>query len=213
MCLPCRARGDPDTLDVRLRPGLCASLTQREHQVADAVAAGLTNSAVATALSIAVKTVECHLGHIYAKLGVSSGAELAATITVNALPTRAGASWRSLTAREQQVAMAVGTGLSTRQAARRLYLSPKTVEFHLGRVYRKLRIVSRRQLPAIVGFHMVSGLAAWCDPTDSERCPYHVAESEDFSPTALVRFDRPLSCYLGCAPSGIRTQNLRIRSP
>jgi DNA-binding CsgD family transcriptional regulator len=83
-------------------------------------------------LSIAVKTVECHLSHIYAKLGVSSGPELAATMGVNALPIDAGTSWSSLTAREQQVAVAVGVGLSTRQAARRLYLSPRTVEFHFG---------------------------------------------------------------------------------
>ena len=169
---------------------LCASLTQREHEVAVAVAAGFTNIAVATALSIAVKTVECHLGHIYAKLGVSSGAGLAATMGVNVLPTEARKSWSSLTAREQQVAVAVGTGLSTRQAARRLYLSPKTVEFHLGRVYRKLRIASRRQLPAILANHAVNGLAAQCDPACSERGLFEVGDTADCSPTTLAPFDR-----------------------
>jgi DNA-binding CsgD family transcriptional regulator len=31
-----------------------------------------------------------------------------------------------------------------------MYLSPKTIEFHLGRVYRKLGISSRTQLAALV---------------------------------------------------------------
>jgi DNA-binding NarL/FixJ family response regulator len=190
MNLPYRGRGHPDAPDVHLRFDLCASLTQREHQVADAVAAGFTNIAVATALSIAVKTVECHLGHIYTKLGVSSGAGLAATIGVNVLPTEARTLWSSLTATEQQVAVAVGTGLSTRQAARRLYLSPKTVEFHLGRVYRKLHIASRRQLSAVLGFHVVNGLAAQCDPAGSERGLFEAADTADCSPTTLVPFER-----------------------
>jgi DNA-binding NarL/FixJ family response regulator len=185
MCLPGRARGDPDGPDVRLRLDLCVSLTQREHQVAEAVAAGFTNIAVATTLSIAVKTVECHLGHIYAKLGVSSGAGLAATMGVDALPTEERTSWSSLTAREQQVALAVGSGLSTRQAARRLYLSTKTVEFHLGRFYRKLRIASRRQLPAILAFHIVKAMAVHCETAGSEHRDFEVADSADCNPPTV----------------------------
>ena len=43
----------------------------------------------------------------------------------------------------------VGAGMSNRLAASQLYLylSPKTVEFHLGRIYRKLGVTSRCQLP------------------------------------------------------------------
>lgn len=43
---------------------------------------------------------------------------------------------------------AVARGLSNRQAAAELFLSPKTVEFHLGQIYRKLGVRSRTQLAA-----------------------------------------------------------------
>ncbi len=52
----------------------------------------------------------------------------------------------ALTASERRVAEVVRTGATNRQVADRLYLSPKTVEMHLGRVYRKLGIGSRREL-------------------------------------------------------------------
>jgi DNA-binding CsgD family transcriptional regulator len=51
-----------------------------------------------------------------------------------------------LTPRELQVALDLASGLTTREAAAKLYLSPKTVEYHLRSVYRKLGIASRAQL-------------------------------------------------------------------
>ena len=57
----------------------------------------------------------------------------------------------SLTAAERRVADAAATGASNREIAARLFLSPKTVEMHLGRVYRKLDIGSRRELPGALG--------------------------------------------------------------
>jgi DNA-binding CsgD family transcriptional regulator len=51
-----------------------------------------------------------------------------------------------LTAEEQRVAMLVAHGATIREAATQLFLSPKTIEAHLGRVYRKLRIHNRAQL-------------------------------------------------------------------
>jgi len=53
-------------------------LTPQEHAVARLVAQGLTNRQVAADLVVSVKTVEYHLSHCYAKLGVSSRAQLAA---------------------------------------------------------------------------------------------------------------------------------------
>ena len=44
---------------------------------------------------------------------------------------------------ERRVAAAAADGLSTREVASKLFLSPKTVEFHLSRIYRKLGIRSR----------------------------------------------------------------------
>ncbi len=54
----------------------------------------------------------------------------------------------ALTAQELQVALAVARDLSNKQVAAELYLSPKTVEFHLGNAYRKLGIRSRTGLSA-----------------------------------------------------------------
>jgi DNA-binding CsgD family transcriptional regulator len=51
-----------------------------------------------------------------------------------------------LTARERQIAYLASTGLTNRQIAKRLYLSPKTVEVHLSRVYAKLGIATRAAL-------------------------------------------------------------------
>jgi DNA-binding CsgD family transcriptional regulator len=51
-----------------------------------------------------------------------------------------------LTSRERAVARLAAAGLTNQQAAARLYVSVKTVEYHLAQVYAKLGITSRRQL-------------------------------------------------------------------
>jgi DNA-binding CsgD family transcriptional regulator len=56
------------------------SLTPTERRVAELAASGLTNRQVAEALFVTVKTVETHLGRVYAKLGIGARAELAARI-------------------------------------------------------------------------------------------------------------------------------------
>ncbi len=55
-------------------------LTPQEVIVAQLVAGGLTNREVAQRLSVSVKTIGYHLGHVYAKLGVKSRVELARKI-------------------------------------------------------------------------------------------------------------------------------------
>jgi DNA-binding CsgD family transcriptional regulator len=51
-----------------------------------------------------------------------------------------------LTPQETQVALLVAGGATNRDAAASLFVTPKTIEFHLGRIYRKLGIRSRTQL-------------------------------------------------------------------
>jgi DNA-binding CsgD family transcriptional regulator len=51
-----------------------------------------------------------------------------------------------LTPQELQVALQVAEGKTNREVGAALFLSPKTVEFHLARVYRKLDIGSRAAL-------------------------------------------------------------------
>jgi DNA-binding CsgD family transcriptional regulator len=52
----------------------------------------------------------------------------------------------SLTPREMQVALAVAEGATNQETAAALYLTPKTVEYHLTRVYSKLGVRSRAEL-------------------------------------------------------------------
>jgi DNA-binding CsgD family transcriptional regulator len=48
------------------------------------------------------------------------------------------------------VALAVASGATSRQVAAELFLSPKTIEYHLTRAYRKLGIRSRAELATAV---------------------------------------------------------------
>jgi DNA-binding CsgD family transcriptional regulator len=51
-----------------------------------------------------------------------------------------------LTPQELQIALLLAAGKTTREAAAALFLSPKTVEYHLRHVYRELGIHSREEL-------------------------------------------------------------------
>jgi sigma-54 dependent transcriptional regulator, acetoin dehydrogenase operon transcriptional activator AcoR len=61
--------------------------------------------------------------------------------------------WDSLTPTEWSVAEQVATGLTNREAAERLFLSPHTVGFHLRTIYRKLEIGSRVELARLMVEH------------------------------------------------------------
>jgi ATP/maltotriose-dependent transcriptional regulator MalT len=61
---------------------------------------------------------------------------------------------KRLTAQELQVALAVAEGATNREAAAALFLSPKTIEFHLGNIYRKLGIRSRAELARVIVPHV-----------------------------------------------------------
>ena len=60
---------------------------------------------------------------------------------------------QQLTPQELQVALTLAEGTTTREAAARLYLSPKTVEYHLRHVYDKLEIRTRDELRAALTAH------------------------------------------------------------
>jgi DNA-binding CsgD family transcriptional regulator len=72
----------------------------------------------------------------------------------------------TLTAQERQVAEAAAAGLTNAAIARRMYLSPKTIELHLTHVYRKLGITGRAGLVDALPVHSVVGrpgtLSAGC---------------------------------------------------
>ncbi|MFE5702787.1 protein kinase [Rhodococcus koreensis] len=60
--------------------GTSGGLTKREREVADLVAKGLTNQAIATRLVISPRTAQGHVEHILAKLGFTSRTQVAAWV-------------------------------------------------------------------------------------------------------------------------------------
>jgi non-specific serine/threonine protein kinase len=69
------AAADDDELPAA--PDLPGPLTEREREIAVLVAEGMSNRDIARQLAIAKRTVDAHLGHIFAKLGISSRVRLA----------------------------------------------------------------------------------------------------------------------------------------
>ncbi len=73
---------------------------------------------------------------------------------VKSAPGRGGESSRTrldtLTEREQVVARLVASGMTNREVATELYLSVKAIDYHLGNIFAKLGVRSRRQLPAVL---------------------------------------------------------------
>jgi DNA-binding CsgD family transcriptional regulator len=73
-----------------------------------------------------------------------------ARVEVNrASPVRRGAA--GLTAAERRVAELAATGITNREMAAALFISPKTVEANLSCIYRKLNIHSRAELGRVMG--------------------------------------------------------------
>ncbi len=69
-------------------PRSAGSLSRRESEVADLVAAGLTNRAIAERLFLAERTVESHVDHILTKTGLRNRTELAAWSRANQTESR-----------------------------------------------------------------------------------------------------------------------------
>ena len=64
-----------------------------------------------------------------------------------------------LTPQELQIALTLAGGRTTRETAAALFLSPKTIEYHLRNIYRKLAIGSRSELKAAMA-RRPAGLAS-----------------------------------------------------
>jgi DNA-binding CsgD family transcriptional regulator len=87
------------------------------------------------------------------RLGAKPWADAAAIelkATGETVHRRGAGAMLELTPQEQQIAVMLAAGRTTRQAAAAMFLSPKTVEYHLRHVYTKLGIASRSELADVL---------------------------------------------------------------
>jgi len=84
------------------------------------------------------------------QLTLDAVSDIAALVTPAALRQSAAGPLDALTPAERTVAGKVSEGLTSRQIASDLFLSPRTVDAHLSRIYRKLDINTRARLAALV---------------------------------------------------------------
>lgn len=95
-----------------------------------------------------------------------------------------------LSNRESEVAELVTQGLSNKEVANRLFVTEKTVKFHLTNIYKKMNVKSRAQL------------IVWCLPnmTFSERQEQSQGVQGNAQETNKVNHDQPIP--VGNAPVG-----------
>jgi len=101
---------------------------------------------------------------VFDDLGAAPWGELAAT--GETARRREAASLDELTPQELQISLLLADGKTTREAAAALFLSPKTIEYHLRNAYRKLAIHSRDELRAAL-----AGKVGVAGSTPTERGP------------------------------------------
>ena len=107
----------------------------------------------------------------FPKLAESARQELRASCERSRLRTPE--TWDQLTPQELQIARMAAEGLSNREIGQQLYLSHRTVGYHLHRIFPKLGITSRSQLHAAV---------------------LSLTESSASSPAVIARFTAAYPC-------------------
>jgi DNA-binding CsgD family transcriptional regulator len=89
---------------------------------------------------------------------------------------------QQLTAQERQIAQLARDGMSNPEIGARLFISPRTVGYHLGNVFLKLGISSRNQLSLVLPADALTGLPADLNPPAGCR----VDRSERVRPRSTI---------------------------
>jgi DNA-binding CsgD family transcriptional regulator len=97
---------------------------------------------------------------VFERLGARAWAERARAelrATGERQARRSESAAEQLTPHELQIAVLVAQGMTNREAAAALFLSPKTIEYHLGQIYRKLDVRGRAQLARLMAMELPDG--------------------------------------------------------
>lgn len=86
-------------------------------------------------------------------------------------PRPGGDGWADLSGIERSIAVLVSDGLTNRQVARRVSLSPHTVNYYLRGMFRKLGIASRVELATLARAHRAQEDHATADRAAGGRTP------------------------------------------
>ena len=125
-----------------------SSLTQREREILDEMARGLSCRDIACALAISELTVKTHRRNMLAKLGLRNAAQLLEHARQEQYllrpPELQAAS--ILSGREREVMLLVIHGFTSKEISRRLGISDLTVRKHRENLLRKLGLRSIAQL-------------------------------------------------------------------
>jgi DNA-binding NarL/FixJ family response regulator len=100
---------------------------------------------------------------MFGAMGVEAFAERAARellATGETARKRTADTTDQLTAQESQIARLARDGLSNPEIASQLFISPRTVEYHLHKVFAKLNISSRNQLERVLTGDRAAGQPA-----------------------------------------------------
>lgn len=162
--------GYPDLVSDRLRdladdrPGTVATLYSDHAQALaarDLEALGEVFRGMAgRRFGLFAAEVACQMAGIHRRNGDRTGARRYAATALEVLPEGSGVrtppfsdlpDTQPLTPREREVALLAARGLTSRDIADRLYLSVRSVDNHLSRVYTKLGVAGRSELHDVVG--------------------------------------------------------------
>jgi DNA-binding CsgD family transcriptional regulator len=157
-----------------------ATLTAKEREVLRHIADGESCLETAVRLSVSPFTVRKHRCHILAKLGLHTTAQLvAAAIDAYAqlVDTSAQVTRARISQRERQVVALIAAGLTSKQIAKRINLSPATVRKHRENVAKKLHV------------HGLAALSSWAVSAEANRAAQSPADtsSEVFKPEGVTR--------------------------